>query len=159
MTRTHIWDHGITELAHFESDVMRVLPVEGGVVVELDSRKAYFVDVDARTPPKPILPPAPRDPLASADGRTVVQSLGGTLTVVELPSCARWTLPTRYDPEATLTVSATSRVVGQGAGDSIALWHLPRSDRELAPWLDELTNATANDGLLVWPWQVTPVNP
>ena len=157
--RLYVWDHGIREVARFEAPIERVRAVEGGALVMLDSHKAYVVNVSEAATPQPILPPSPHVPIVSADGRMVAQTIDGTVAIVELPSRARWTLPARYNPTDALTVSATSRVVGQGVGEQLATWHLPRADRDLAAWLDELTNATATDGLVTWPWQVAPVAP
>jgi hypothetical protein len=93
------------------------------------------------------------EPVLSRDGRTLIaEGIGGQLTVVDLPSLARWTLPVRYEAQLGVLDLSTGGQLVQGNGDAVMLWTLPRAGSDLPAWLEELTNATEVQEVLTWPW-------
>jgi len=79
---------------------------------------------------------------------------GGQISVLDLPSLASWTLPKTFAGLDQYAVSPDGRRVVQAlGGQSVAAWELPRPGGDFAAWLDELTNATEDEGILSWPWQ------
>ncbi len=149
------WDTSIVELAKFDKAISRVDPVEGGILVQLGSEHALqYVELAKSTVPHRILPTSRGFAVVSSDGK-LVAALGTAqdVMIVELPSRARWRLPTLAFTHDIVSVSPTSRRIMQTTNDALVLWQLPAIGSDLAGWLDNQTNATLDpDGVLLWPW-------
>ncbi len=155
------WDGAIIELAKLDRRISQLAPYDGGVALHLPDFEVQALELgpgpDPRPDPRPVrvLPPGKRSAQHSFDSKLVV-GLGPMqqVSVVELPSRARWTLPLLFDAADLLSVSPSARKVLQGTHRHFVIWTLPQAGPELGPWLDELTNATIDDGgVIAWPWQ------
>ena len=153
--RLLMWDGKITELARFDKPIIRLAPYDGGVTVHLTDYEVQTLELVPDAKPVRLLPPSKRYAAMSFDSKLLV-GMGNLqrLTIVELPSRARWTLPVLFDAQEMIAVSPSSRRVIQNTDRNFVIWTLPQAGPELGPWLDELTNATIDGGgVLAWPWQ------
>ncbi|HWO19143.1 MAG TPA: serine/threonine-protein kinase [Kofleriaceae bacterium] len=160
--RLLLWDGAVSELARFEKPIGSIDPYEGGVVVHLSDFEAQALELSpaagaSASVPVRLLPPSKRSAAVSADGK-LLAGLGPSqeVTIVELPARARWTLPVLFEASAmlpVLTLSPSSRRLVQNTDRHLVIWTLPQAGADLGAWLDELTNATIDGGVLAWPWQ------
>jgi hypothetical protein len=154
------WTNGkLVEVARFPQQIRYIHATEGGsALVSLADRNALVVKLEAGATPRHVFMASTAFPAVSDDGRTLV-SLGAReeLLVAELPSLARWSVPRFFSPTANfeVTVSPSSRKVLIPSLNGLAVWTLPTSGADFGAWLDEQTNATVADDVLVWPWQTT----
>ena len=157
--RVMVWDTGgVTEVAHFDGPVRRLLPMQGGVAVVLDSNETFVIDAKPGAIPMRVSPPSRVEPRTSLDGHLLV-SIGNAeqVTVLELPARARWTLPKyhRFFGTTLANVSPSKRRLLQHTYGAVVIWDLPQAPaQDFASWLEEQTNARVDtDGELIWPWQ------
>ena len=148
------WDGDIQPVATFTGAPIRELMAGAGgtVVIQEDNQATYLPD--GSSDHHRIFPPGPAAPTGNADG-TMFVSLGGNgqIELVELPSCARWTLPSEYTGNAMLAVSPSGTELLQGTLSGHELRRLPRPGGDFREWLDDLTNASEDaDYRLDWPW-------
>src|SRR5262249_40284796 len=125
-----------------------------GLVIYLDEGETDWLPAGPAAQPRTLLPAMTAPPIVGRDGRTVAAvGVGGQVHVVDLPSLSRWTLPVRLESQQSgVDVSASGRLAQLGH-DAVALWTLPRPGSDFAAWLDEQSNATEPQDVLVWPWQ------
>ncbi len=154
--RLSLWDGGVREVAKLDQPIEDLQAVEGGIVAVLADQQSHFVALPGGAT-RQVLPAMLAGPVASTDGREAAAiGVGAQLTVVDLPSLARWTLPVRYEAKQPHVFGfAPDGKLFQASEDALILWTLPEPGADLASWLDEQTDATVTaDGILVWPWQV-----
>ena len=150
-----VWDGAVTELAKLDKPIRQLEPYDGGALLHLSDLEVQTIELRPGAAPHRLLPPGKRPAVTSYDGKLVI-GLGNAqqVTVAELPSRARWTLPVLFRANDVLSVSPTSRWLLQGSAYHFALWTLPQAGPDLAVWLEGMTNATVDgDGVLAWPWQ------
>ena len=155
VTGTHVlaWDVTLRPYAELPRAASAIERVSGGLLAVLDNNAAYLVDDAAKL--HEIVPASQVQPTVGGDGTWLASAgSGGQITVVELPSLVRWTLPQVYTTSATLLVgSPTKRRLAQGMRPQLALWDLSEVAGDFAGWLDVRTNAFENaDGFVSWPW-------
>jgi len=151
------WDGAVTEIAKFDKSIARITPVHGGVAIHLgNDNELHILELRPGATPHRVLASSAEVPSVSLDGKLLVGlGSGHNVTIVELPSRARWSLPVLYSAQASLGVAPTSRKILQSTERALAIWHLPHVGTDFAAWLDRQTNATVDaDGVLAWPWQV-----
>jgi len=150
---THLlrWDHDVHELATLIRPIDSLASLDGGLLVTLDGGDVYYVTDGAAPRRLPLA--AGRDTRIADHAQMVFGVTGGQISVVELPSFATWTLPRIYAGFDQYAVSPDGRRLVQATGGGIEQWELPRPGADWVAWLDELTNATEDDGILTWPWQ------
>ena len=154
--RLMVWDRDVVELARLDKRIIRIEPIDDGVLLELADHALVRTGLAAGSPVVSLLGASRQPPLVSGDGKLVVgQSVNDQLVVVEPATQARWELPAYYTSFELMTIAPTTRRFIQSGAGRLALWTLPLAPPELRTWLDERTNA-ATDGehALVWPWQV-----
>ena len=155
--RLLLWDDRVVEIAHFESALRSVARGDlGRMVVTLTNNDVFVVAVEPGATPRRLVNGGQYAPVVSGDGKTLVASgLGHQLTIVDVASANRWTLPSMFAATAMFVVSPTSRQVVQGTHAGLMLWTLPTTTADFSAWLDEQTNAVKiGDDVLAWPWQV-----
>jgi len=155
--RLLLWDTAPIEIAKLP-DVLKTV-VSGGhgrMVVTLMNNDAFVVELQSNSKPERLLNGGQAEPLTSVDGKTLVSSgAGRQLTIVELESSSRWTLPLMISATAMVAVSPSTRQVVQGTYSGMMVWTLPTTTPDLTAWLDEQSNAVKiSDHSLAWPWQV-----
>ncbi len=149
-----MWDttvHPITELARAPT-VLSLAP--NGVIATLDNNAMVYVETAGTIVVHDVVGPASAYPVIAGDGTWVAApGNGGKITIVEIPSLARWELPD-FDPSSNFTVPAPlKRRLLRGVGPNLAVFDFPAPAGDLGAWLDEHTNARENaDGFISWPW-------
>jgi tRNA A-37 threonylcarbamoyl transferase component Bud32 len=155
VTGTHIlvWDLTLRPFAELPRAAVSIERVSGGLLAILDNNATYLIDDAAKV--HEVVPASPAMPTVGGDGTWLASAGGGgQVTIVELPSLSRWTLPQVYTTTANLLVgSPTKRRLVQGVSPELALWDLSEVAGDFAGWLDVHTNAFENaDGFVSWPW-------
>jgi hypothetical protein len=153
--RLLVWDGPVTEIARFDKPILRVDPIEGGVAIFVgNDAEVYILALEPGATPHRVVP-ATAGVATSYDGKLLAAlGSGQHVTLVELPSRARWTLPGLVTAQPAITVSPTSRKIMQSTEVAIAIWQLPHVANDFGAWLDSQTNATVDgDGVLGYPWQ------
>jgi hypothetical protein len=159
--RLLMWDGSVTELAKFDKKIQHLDPVDGGIAVQLGGdHEVQVIELRPGAVPHRVLPSTKTFVAISEDGKLMAGLGNGQLvTIVELPSRARWTLPILYSAQELLQVAPNARKIMQGTDHALAIWRLPMVGPDFGAWLDNETNATIDtDGVLAWPWQ-TPRAP
>jgi hypothetical protein len=157
-TRLLLWDGRVTEIARFDRAIQSVAAVDGGVAVMVGKeREIQIVEVKANATPHRVLAAS----LLSAVARNgkLIAGLGNAkeVTLVELPSRVKWTLPALSNARQGLELSPGGRAVAQNTDAGVVVWKLPRIGTDYVEWLDERSNAIVDkDGVLVWPWLKRP---
>jgi hypothetical protein len=146
------WDAQIDDLATMTKPIDSLSVLDGALLVFLEGGEMYyFPDGGA---PRRLPLAAGRDTRIAERAPAVFGMTGGQISVLDLPSLAAWTLPKTFAGLDQYAVSPDGhRVVQVLGGESVAAWELPRPGGDFAAWLDELTNATEDDGIFSWPWQ------
>jgi len=155
--RLLLWDQQIVDIARFDNPIRSVAHGQRGrALVTLMNNEVYVVALEPGAIPARLLSGGQNPPVVSIDGNTLVATGNGLqITVVELASVSRWTLPPLFPPVPMIAVSPSSRRIVQGTHGGLMLWTLPTTSADFHAWLDEQTNATkAGDEVLAWPWQV-----
>jgi hypothetical protein len=155
--RLLLWDKDLVEIARFDNQIRSVARGDRGrILVTLLNNEVYITEIEPGARPNRLLSGGQYAPEVSTDGRTLVATGNGLqLTVVELASANRWTLPMMYSAIPVVAVSPSSRQIAQGTHSGLMLWTLPTTSADFGVWLDEQTNATKiGDEVLAWPWQV-----
>ncbi|HEU0037216.1 MAG TPA: serine/threonine-protein kinase [Kofleriaceae bacterium] len=153
--RLLLWDGAVTEIAKFDKQIMRVEPVEGGALLVLgQDSEVQVVEIRANAKPHRLFA-STHVVRSSNNGKRVVGLSGGhALTVIDMPSRARWLIPALPNAREVIGLSPDGRLLLESTDIATAVWTLPQPEGDFAAWLDEQTNATIDaDGLLVWPWQ------
>ena len=92
--RLLVWDGAVTELAKLDQPIQALEPFDGGALVHLPTGEVQTIELHPGAVPHRLLPAGRRPAVTSHDGKLVVGlGNGGQVTVAELPSRARWTLP------------------------------------------------------------------
>ncbi|MEO8846205.1 MAG: serine/threonine-protein kinase [Kofleriaceae bacterium] len=152
-THVEVWDVTLRPLAELPRAALSIERVAGGLLAVLDNNAAYLIDDTAKV--HEIMPASSAMPVVGGDGAWLASAGGGgQVTIVELPSLVRWTLPQVYTTSASLLVaSPTKRRLVQAVPPELALWDLAEVSGDFAGWLDVHTNAFENaDGFVSWPW-------
>ena len=154
--RLLMWDDDVVEIAKLDKRIIRIEPIDDGVVLELADHAMVAMALAEGATVSSLVAASSQPPLISGDGRLIIaQSVNDQVVVVETATQARWDLPVYYTSFELLTVSPTTRRFVQSGSGRLALWTLPVAPPELRTWLDERTNAATNsDHALVWPWQL-----
>lgn len=145
------WDKTVDDLATMASPIDSLSILDGALLVFLEGGEIYHLP-DGGSPRRlPVV--AGRDTRIAERAPAIFGLTGGQVSVLDLPSLAAWTLPKTFAGLDQYAVSPDGHRVVQvlGAG-SLASWELPRPGGDFAAWLDELTNATEDEGILSWPW-------
>lgn len=159
--RLMLWDGQVSEVARFDKPIVLVSKLADGVALFVGNEyEAYALRLD-NPPAGPAALPrrlmrAPKGGGVSDDGKLLAAfTTGQDITIVEVPSLARWRLPPLASTRDMLAVAPRSRKLLQITGSTIAVWQLPHVANDFASWLDSQTNATLDrDGVLAWPWQM-----
>ncbi|MEO8705316.1 MAG: serine/threonine-protein kinase [Kofleriaceae bacterium] len=156
--RLLLWDTAVTEVARLDKPIRRVDPIDGGVAITAgNDNEVYTLALEAGAIPHRVAPSSV-GVATSFDGK-LLASLGSgqNITIVELPSRARWTLPQLATAQQAMTISPTTRRILQSTEQALAIWQLPHVGNDFPAWLDSQTNATVDvDGVLTYPWQTKP---
>jgi hypothetical protein len=156
--RLMMWDQGVVQIAQLGQRILRIEPIEAGVLLELADHSMVQMALAQGSPVTALVGPSNQAPLVSGDGHLIVgQSVNDQLVVVEATTRATWELPAYYASSELMTISPTRRRFVQASYGRLALWTLPLAPPALRTWLDERTNAvTSSEHALVWPWQLAP---
>lgn len=152
-THVEVWDMTLHPFAELPRAALSIERVVGGLIAILDNHAAYLIDEAGKL--HELVPASPAMPTVGGDGTWLASAGGGgQVTIVELPSLSRWTLPMVYTTTASLLVaSPTKRRLVQAVSLGFALWDLSEVAGDFAGWLDVQTNAFENaDGFVSWPW-------
>ncbi|MDB4962627.1 MAG: hypothetical protein JWP01_2626 [Myxococcales bacterium] len=152
-----MWDQHLVEITRFSKPIAQVAVGRSGhVVIMLVDHDVLSVELVPGARPHRLIGGGQLSPVISADGLTLVAPGNGLqLTIVELASAMRWTLPQMFAATQTLSVSPSSRRVVQGAYGALMVWTLPTTATDFTAWLEEQSNAVKHgDDVLAWPWQV-----
>jgi hypothetical protein len=154
--RLLLWDRDLVELARLGKRILRVEPIEAGVLLELADHSMVRTALTKGAPVTFLVAASKQSPLVSGDGRLIIgPSVNDQLVAIETTTEAVWELPVYYASLDLMTISPSTRRFVQTGFGQIALWTLPLAPPELRTWLDERTNATTDrDHALVWPWQL-----
>ncbi|MFT3696151.1 MAG: serine/threonine-protein kinase [Kofleriaceae bacterium] len=146
-----VWDTGLRTLAEMPRAPVMTEKVRGGLVVVMDNNAVVLLDDAGKQ--HDIVGPATTTPWIGNDF-VATAGTGGQLSIVELPSLVRWTVPQLYTTSSALLVGApTKRRLVQAAMPYVAVFDLPEIKGDLAAWLEEKTNAfESKDGIVSWPW-------
>jgi len=155
-THLMLWDQTLQPLLDLPRAAEALYAVPGGLVVVLDNNAASYVAIGGGKPAvHELVSPSQSMPIIGAEGAWLAAlGNGGQLSIIELPSLARWSLPPELAGTTNwLIASPTKRRVVQGQGAGFALFELPEAKGDLGTWLDDRTNAYENpDGFVSWPW-------
>jgi len=143
------WDQDVHLIAELPHPIDTLTALDAGILATTDQGEMYLVN-DSGAHRVPVA--AGRTEIADR-GQTVFGMTGGQISVTELPAMTSWTLPKVVSGLSDVVVSPDGHRVVQATGGGFAVWDLPRPGADLGAWLDELTNATEDDGILSWPWQ------
>jgi hypothetical protein len=157
-TRLLVWDGDVHELLKTGHPIVSLQATAGGVLIVLDDNSIQYAELSASAPPvvHDVVASAGTQPTISGDGTWVASAgNGGQVTIVEIPSLARWTLPVHYAAfGGMLNASPAKRMLMQGTGTELELRELPLPASDLTAWIDDKTNAfESTDNVLTWPWQ------
>nr|MBA3457826.1 hypothetical protein [Deltaproteobacteria bacterium] len=155
--RLLLWDQHIVEIARFDKAIRSVAHGVGGrVLVTLSNNEVYVLAIAPDAKPTRLLSGGQYPPVVSIDGKTLIATGNGLqITVVDLASTSRWTLPLLFPPVPMTAIAPSSRRVVQGTHGTLMMWTLPTTSADFHAWLDEQTNATkVGDDVLAWPWQL-----
>ena len=141
------WRGGVDEVARFADKIESLIPTEIGTYVALANRELLFLAARGDQTPRRV-PIASSMSIVAHGARVVGLAPDSQIEIVEMPSFAKWTLPKLYPGGDRLAVSPDGNLVLHTWGSSGVLWKLP----EHTPPLYQLTNATEEDGAIVWPW-------
>jgi hypothetical protein len=158
-THLMLWDQTLVPLVDLPRAAETMYAVPGGLVVILDNNAATYVAIGGASSPRPVLhelvAASQSMPIVGDEGAWLAAlGNGGQLTIIELPSLARWSFPSELTGSTNWLIAApTKRRVIQGQGAGFALFDLPDAKGDLGTWLDDRTNAYENpDGFVSWPW-------
>lgn len=143
------WDRDVHQIAELPHAIDSLTALDAGILATTDQGELFLVS-DAGVHRVPVA--AGRTEVADR-GQAVFAMTGGQISVVELPAMTSWTLPKVVSGLSDIVVSPDGHRVVQATGGGFALWDLPQPGADFGAWLDELTNATEDDGILSWPWQ------
>ena len=160
-TRMYRWDSDLHELADLGKPIRTLLRGAGGMLAGVDGGEFFFLPLasDGTVGAARRVLSAGSTNVALGDRGHLLIAFGQSteLELVELPSRIHWTLPAQIGGTGSVTLSPTGRtlVYDPDAASAYSLVRtLPASPSDLGTWLDELTNATADEsGFIVWPWQ------
>ncbi|HEY0253307.1 MAG TPA: serine/threonine-protein kinase [Kofleriaceae bacterium] len=152
-TKLFVWDTGLRPIAELPRAIAATEKVHGGILVSLDNNAAVFLDEAGKQ--HDVVGPSTTPPWVGGGGSFVATAgSGGQLTIIEVPSLSRWTLPQFYSTSAAMLVGAPNkRRLMQAVMPYVAVYDLPEITGELSTWLDAQTNAFESiDGIVSWPW-------
>ena len=145
------WRGDVHEMARFAVAIAFVSSTELGLYVSLTNQDVFFVPASGNQ--TPVRVPIAKLSSISADGRVIAGiTPSQQIELVDMPSLARWTLPSVYTTLG-VVLSPDGRIVQQSMGMEVALWHVAPPGSDVPAWLAGLTNATEQDGDIQWPWQ------
>jgi len=157
-TRVWRWDRDLVEVADLGKPITALLRGAGGLVAGVDGGEFFMLPIDPGGPPRRLLSAGSTHVAVGDHGHLLTAfTQSAQLDLVELPAQLHWTVPAEITSSGALTVSPSGRTIvyePHGASDYSLVRTLAGSPTDLAAWLDELTNATADEsGFIVWPWQ------
>ena len=152
------WDADLHELADLKRPIASLLRAAGNLVVELDGGEYVGLPLAPDGPPVRLLGAGSTNASVGDSGHLMIAfGQNNALSMIELPARLTWTQPARMRHGGSVTLSPHGRtlVYEPDLGSTYSLLRtLSPGPTDLAAWLDELTNATADEqGLIVWPWQ------
>jgi serine/threonine protein kinase len=153
--RLFVWDMTLHPLVDLPRAASVLYAVPSGLVAILDDNAAVFVTSDPKPVVHDLVVASQSAPVVSGEGSWLAAAgNGGALTIVELPSLARWSLPPQLAGSMNFLLAApTKRRLVQGVGSGLLVYDLAQAKGDLAAWLDDRTNAYENpDGFVSWPW-------
>ncbi len=154
-----VWDTGVHEVAQLARPINNIYATAGGVIALLDDSSAVYLELGPKPVVHRLLPPSNMSPIICGDGAWIASiGNGGQVSIVEMPSMARWTLPVHYAGTQQMVAAAPEkRRLMQGALNRLEVVTLPDPPTDLGAWIDERTNAVEGpEGALGWPWQHGP---
>jgi len=155
--RLLIWDGMVSEIAKFDQYIDRVHAIADGLVIQVGrAREIHFLELKPGATPHRVLASSSTGPtFASGSGKLIAGvGIGREVTLIELPSRARWTLPVLSNARDGIGLSPNGQSLYQQTDSGIVVWRIPRIGRDFAAWLDDRSNAVIDkDGVLAWPWQ------
>ncbi len=155
--RLLIWDGQISEIAKFDKAIARVYGIAGGLVIQVGrEREIHFLELAAGATPHRVLASSSSGPaFATGNGKLIAGvGPGREVTLIELPSRAKWTLPVLANARDGIGLAPDGHLLLQQTDAGIVVWRIPRIGQDFAAWLDDRTNAVIDkDGVLTWPWQ------
>ncbi|MEP6865853.1 MAG: serine/threonine-protein kinase [Deltaproteobacteria bacterium] len=150
-----VWDTTLHSLVDLPREVEAVYAVPSGLVAVLDNNAGEFVTADAKPIVHDLVVASQSAPVVGGGGTWLAApGNGGALTIVELPSLARWTMPPQPLGSMSFLIAAPKqRRLVQGVSTGLLVYDLPEAKGDLGAWLDDRTNAYENpDGFVSWPW-------
>jgi hypothetical protein len=154
--RLLLWDGQVSEIAKFDRPIDRVYGVEGGIAIQTGrEREVHVLESRTKATSHRVLSASAVPPAYAGNGKLVAGvGNGREITLIELPSRARWTLPILSTARDGIGLSPSGTLLLQQSDTGILIWRLPRIGQDLGSWLDDRTNAVVDkDGVLTWPWQ------
>ncbi|MBA2540377.1 MAG: serine/threonine protein kinase, partial [Deltaproteobacteria bacterium] len=154
--RLLIWDGQVSEIAKFDKPIDRVFGVEGGVAIQTGRERAiYVLELRAGAAPHRVVAASTNHPAFATNGKLLAAAGNGReIQMIELPSRARWTLPTLSTARDGIGMSPSGTALFQQTDTGIVIWRIPRIGRDFAAWLDDRSNGVVDkDGVLGWSWQ------
>ena len=157
-SRLSRWDGDVHELADFGKPITSLMRGAGGLIVGLDGGEFLLLPVDPDGPAKRVLSVGSTNVEVGDRGKLLMAfGQSRSLELVELPARIRWSIPVTMSTHGHVTLSPSARtlVYEPELGSEYSLVRtLTTGPTDLPAWLDELTNATADEGgFVVWPWQ------
>jgi hypothetical protein len=150
-----VWDTTLHPLVDLPREIEAVYAVPSGLVAVLDNNAAEFVTADAKPVVHDLVVASQSAPVVGGGGTWLAApGNGGALTIVELPSLARWSMPPQPLGSMSFLIAAPKqRRLVQGVSTGLLVYDLPEAKGDLGAWLDDRTNAYENpDGFVSWPW-------
>jgi len=153
--RLLVWDGQVSEIAKFDKPIERIQAIAGGLVIQVGSdRELQFLELEPGATPHRLFGSS-AGATFSANGKLIAGlGSGREITMVEIPSRVRWTVPVLANAREGLGLSPSGQFLFQAIDTGIAVWRVPRIGHDFQAWLDDRTNATVDkDGVIAWPWQ------
>ena len=154
--RLMIWDGQVSEIAKFDQTIERVYGIGGGLAIQVGRERAlHYLDLKADATPHRLLADSSSAPTFAFNGKLIAGvGVGREVTLIELPSRSKWTLPVLGNARDGIGLSPNGQLLFQQSESGILIWRIPRIGHDFAAWLDDRTNAVMDkDGVLTWPWQ------
>jgi len=154
--RLMIWDGQVSEIAKFDQSIDRVYGMGGGLAIQVGrDRSLHYLELKAGAAPHRLLSESASAPTFATNGTLIAGvGVGREVTLVELPSRSKWTLPVLANARDGIGLSPNGQLLFQQSDSGLLVWRIPRIGHDFASWLDDRTNARLDkDGVLTWPWQ------
>jgi hypothetical protein len=154
--RLMIWDGQVSEIAKFDQRVEGIFGIGGGLAIQVGrERSLHYLELKAGATPHRLLSDSSSPPTFATNGKLIAGvGVGREVTLVELPSRAKWTLPVLANARDGIGLSPNGQLLFQQSDSGLLVWRIPRIGHDFAAWLDDRTNAVMDkDGVLTWPWQ------